>query len=184
VNYKGFRIDIHQDEEGCSVSDALESGAATLYAWHRRYKLGEAPPWADEARDEGKLAEAIVEHNPGAVVLPVYMLDHSGLRFSTTPFGCRWDSGQVGVIFTMEPESEGGGERLLRAIVEEMDQRASGNVWGYVVTTPEGEQLDSCWGFVGNEDDGYMLDEARSAVDHEIARRASGEQLVAEAFAL
>jgi hypothetical protein len=86
-----------------------------------------------------------------------------------------------------EGEHEGakyGGEHLLRAVVEEMDQRARGNVWGYVVTTPEGEQLDSCWGYVGNEDDVYMLDEARRAVDYEIARRASGEQFVAEAFAL
>ena len=33
------------------------------------------------------------------VVLPVYLLDHSGLAMSTTDFNDRWDSGQVGIIF-------------------------------------------------------------------------------------
>lgn len=34
-------------------------------------------------------------YNP-ALILPVYMMDHSGLAFKHEPFGCRWDSGQLG----------------------------------------------------------------------------------------
>ena len=36
----------------------------------------------------------------GFVLLPVYLYDHSGPSISTTPFSCRWDSGQVGFIYT------------------------------------------------------------------------------------
>jgi len=36
--------------------------------------------------------------NP-AVILPLYLYDHSGITISTKPFSCPWDSGQVGFIY-------------------------------------------------------------------------------------
>lgn len=33
------------------------------------------------------------------VMLPVYLMDHSGLSVNTVGFGCPWDSGQVGMIY-------------------------------------------------------------------------------------
>jgi hypothetical protein len=50
----------------------------------------------DARRD--KLAGEILERT--VVVLPLYLYDHSGLTISTSPFSCRWDSGQVGYIHT------------------------------------------------------------------------------------
>ena len=38
------------------------------------------------------------------IAFPLYLYDHSGITISTKPFGCRWDSGQVGYIYTTKKE--------------------------------------------------------------------------------
>ncbi len=43
----------------------------------------------------------------------------------------------------------------------------SGEVYGYVVEDPNGDEGDSCWGFIRDTD--YMLTEARSAIDYVIS---------------
>ena len=54
------------------------------------------PPYAsDKLRDDVILKELSEDH----VILPVYLLDHSGLAVSTTSFGDTWDSGQIGWIY-------------------------------------------------------------------------------------
>jgi hypothetical protein len=206
IEYRGFKIEIHRDDTGGDVSESLGGGNLLLFAWHRRYRFGERPPeWATEAMDEGRLHEAILAEYPEATILPVYMYEHSGIALSTGSFSCPWDSGQLGVIFTTEamtsrwdeptkawvpaitPEDKRlGAERLLKAIVGEMDDRVQGNVWGFVVRTPEGDLLDdgSCWGYVGDDRDDGLVSAAREAIDYEIARRESGDRLVAEAYAL
>lgn len=81
-----------------------------------------------------------------AVILPLYLYDHSGLRLSTGAFSCPWDSGQVGWIYVSREDvlKEYGGkrltkklreraERLLRGEVETYDQYLCGDVWGWVV---------------------------------------------------
>lgn len=37
-----------------------------------------------------------------AIHLPVYLYNHSGITVSTSPFSCRWDSGQVGIIYVLK----------------------------------------------------------------------------------
>jgi hypothetical protein len=206
ITYRGFTIEIHRDDDGGDVAEALNGGDVTLFAWHRRYTFGGKPPaWATEAMEEGRLHEAILAEYPDAVILPVYMYEHSGIALSTGSFGCQWDSGQLGVIFTTEamesrydeatktwvpavtPEDKrAAAEAYLRAIVKEMDDRVQGNVWGFVVKTPEGDDLDdgSCWGYVGDDRDDGLISAAREAIDCEIEQRESGERLVAEGFAL
>ncbi len=46
-------------------------------------------------RDDVIISELEKDH----VILPVFLLDHSGLAISTLPFGDPWDSGQVGWIY-------------------------------------------------------------------------------------
>ena len=53
--------------------------------------------------------------------------------------------------------------QYLEGEVKEYDQYLRGEVYGYRVTDPEGEETDSCWGYYG--DYKYPLDEARSIID-------------------
>ena len=95
------------------------------------------------------------------VVLPVYLLDHSGLSVSTTDFNDPWDSGQTGIIFasfdkireeygveTVTPEIRQKAEDLLRGEVEQYDAYLNGECYGYELYK-NGEVVDSCWGFTG-----------------------------------
>ena len=42
-------------------------------------------------------------------------------------------------------------ERVRDQLVEAYEQWANGDVWGFVLETEDGEELDSCWGYYGSE---------------------------------
>lgn len=88
--------------------------------------------------------------------LPVYMYDHSGQTISTSPFSCRWDSGQIGwIVYARDRvRKDYGWSRItakredfickyLIGVVEHHDHILQGNVYGFTYGG------DSCWGFVG-----------------------------------
>lgn len=114
------------------------------------------------------------------VVLPVYLLDHSGLSVSTTDFRDPWDSGQTGIIFAsfdkireefevekITPEIRRKAENMLNAEVELYDAYLNGECYGYELYK-NGELQDSCWGFIGSVDKAcrdiaeYLPDECKA----------------------
>lgn len=117
-------------------------------------------------REENDALIRIIETK--AVILPLYLYDHSGITMKTSPFSCPWDSGQVGWIYlTREKALEEYGykrftkgcrakvEKYLKGEVAEYDSYISGEVYGYrlVEIDDDGEEtneLDSCWGFYGD----------------------------------
>jgi hypothetical protein len=132
----------------------------TMVCWHRRYNLGDGKPDCEPSEFNPK------EH---AVCLPLYLYDHSGITMRTGPFGCPWDSGQVGWIYIdadkirKEYSVKRISKKLLARVasyleseVKVYDQFLTGDVYGFTVETEDGEDVDSCWGF-------YGMDEARNA---------------------
>lgn len=116
-----------------------------------------------------------------ALILPLYLYDHSGLTMRTSGFHCPWDSGQVGFIYTtlakvreeyslkrLSPKARKNALTILEGEVETFDQYLRGDVWGYIVEDDNGDHLESCWGFYGDE---YCLTEARRACDWEAEAR-------------
>jgi hypothetical protein len=144
----------------------------TMVCWHRRYTLGDVQPkyrpdefWRElaiendptaaerieyweysERRDAENQVDRIISAGiRGAVVLPLYLYDHSGLAISTRPWmgraqHARWDSGQVGYIYVTRARilecfcrqrlTRALGERAkegLQAEVEEYNDYLSGN---------------------------------------------------------
>ncbi len=99
----------------------------------------------------------------GYVALPVYAYIHSGVTVATTPFGCRWDSGLVGFIYTKRTDyiKEFGTkknvknsviEESLRGHLETFDTWVRGEVYRFLIEDAEtGEVLDSCGGFYGDD---------------------------------
>ncbi len=147
---------------------------------HRRYDLGDksglqqAVDFVESIYSERELermgfdrshvpsVHAAIESCGKAVLLPLFLYDHSGITMKTTPFSCRWDSGQVGFIFVSYEtlRSEYGYARItpkrvqkakehLRGEVETYDQFLTGDVWGFEVVEDGSE--DSCWGFYGGD---------------------------------
>lgn len=100
------------------------------------------------------------------VILPVGMLDHSGVSYyiGGGPHwsdSAGWDSGTCGFIMdTPDRLKAAWGEQVptdeqiiagLTSEVEVYSSWASGDVYGIVVKDPNGDDVESCWGFIGLE---------------------------------
>lgn len=111
---------------------------------------------------------------PKGVFLPLHLYDHSGITMRTTPFSCRWDSGQVGWIYVDRATilAEYGGRRLTPALRKQVaqvleseseayDRYLRGDIVGYQVINGNNQVLDNCWGF---DDPAYALQEAQGVI--------------------
>ena len=175
-SYKGLTIRIEAEEYPESPCDMWEE-LGTMVCCHRNYNLGH------EQADVDTINE--LAQNKGNIVLPLYLMDHSGLSMNTGGFGCPWDSGQVGIIYVSKEQvrKEWGVKRIspklhkqivacLEGQVETYDDYLTGNVWGYTVEDEDGEVLDSCAGFYGDwERASGCLDEARFTADSVVRDR-------------
>lgn len=186
----GHTIKIYQNPDAESPREWSNLG--TLICWHRRYRLGDSHSFdspeaflRDRAgvSDQSDLSMAQLRERADrkAVLLPVFLYDHSGLAMNTIGFHCPWDSGQVGFVYvSLEAVREEFGakrvtkalrekaEDILRAEIVSYDAYLGGRVYGYVIEW-DGEEVDACWGFVGDYETG-CLPEARAFLDQLILR--------------
>lgn len=149
------------------------SNLGRLICWHRRYRLGDSHQFDSPKAFLRDLAGVSEQSDLSmdqlreraarkAIILPVYLYDHSGLAMNTIGFHCPWDSGQVGYVFvTIEAVREEFGvkrvtaalrekaEDILRGEIVSYDAYLAGRVYGYVVDR-DGEEVDACWGFFGH----------------------------------
>ena len=184
-----FTLKIIHDEDAFNPRTEYDGHLGKMVCWHRNYNLGDEQPRESPSVYLGYLAGEAVkardwelipdEHiqrilNKHFIILPLYLYDHSGITISTGPFGCPWDSGQVGFIYVSveDAKKEFSGEdwkertiETLRNEVKEYDNYLTGNCYGYVIENGDGEQVDSCWGFLGDYD-GYILQEARERLNY------------------
>jgi len=176
-------------DDHCQCDPRDQDNIGTMVCFHRNYQLGDAGgtrrkmraglpifPNADSFRD------FMEETKP--IVLPLYLYDHSGITMSTRPFGCRWDSGQIGWIycsiekakqeFPAHPSLNDVVEKALHAEVEIYDQHLRGNCYGYQLQDDQGTLLDSCWGFHGYQcvDWDYALSQLRDCAASTLASQA------------
>ena len=96
---------------------------------------------------------------------------HSGAQFSLSPFSCQWDSGPCGFVYVKRGLDFGGSnEEIAEGFVRTLNSVFSGDVYGFIVLDPEGNEVDSCFGFVGDDGEtdtwGGALTEARDIVDY------------------
>lgn len=146
----------------------------TMVCFHRRYSLGDKdiPFSSDDFAGWNEMEEYILKSLDAAVVLPLYLYDHSGITMNTTGFSCRWDSGQVGFIYITKDKimkeysvkriSQVLKEKVKKMLINEVtayDQYLTGDVYGFeilkITKCNEGHSHesheDSCSGFYGND---------------------------------
>ena len=71
-----------------------------MVCFHKRYDLGDDLGYKSlDYNSWDELKKQLHKDYDIAIIEPLYMYDHSGVSLSTTPFGCRWDSFQIGFIF-------------------------------------------------------------------------------------
>ena len=194
IEYKGYIIKIVRDK--ASEDPRSFDSLGSMLCWHKNLMIGDVHSWGIKAFEEylktPKDFEKALSENRPAIVLPIYLYDHGNITISTSPFSCKWDSGQVGYLYIKrkEVEREYGKitseilekvKTLLEGEVETYDHYLTGNVYGFEVESLDGEQLDSCYGWYGDSSKSGVITEAKAVVDSIVKRDEEATQNDSEA---
>lgn len=114
----------------------------------------------------------LLEKHANIIALPLYLYDHSGITMNCCGFSDRWDSGQVGWIYTDKNTVLETGTDIKRnwketaykwmeGEVEEYDMYLQNEVYGIITEEYNGEgdpedddswsDEESCWGFYSSK---------------------------------
>lgn len=163
-------------QDDCSDSPRDWDNLGTMVCFHSRYNLGDKDHGIDfyDYYSWDELEKGICKKHDVAVILPLYMYDHSGITISTKhkyPYNDRWDAGRIGFIFISKEKVKKEysvkkmSKKLLERIktylegeVETYDTYLRGDVYGFQLIQKETcdkgceheEIIDSCYGFYGN----------------------------------
>lgn len=200
-------VQVIADEDASYANPRDNDNLCRIYGNHRSYTIGDGKPPEDEDRALQRGGVALLyrwlRRYKGVVAFTkLGMLDHSGITFYPVALGSRgahpqdyggWDSGIVGYAYVDAKGLEAMGtdaadaERVMLSEIEEYDDWAKGNVWGYTVTKPcdhadehdsdedivrcrHSEILDSCYGYIGDPKD--CLTDALSAAQWHVEHPA------------
>ena len=176
TSVRNIEIKIVEDQYPDNPRD--DSNLGTMACYHKRYTLGDTPniKIPDSVNSWNEAEEFIVKEHKACVILPLYLYDHSGLSIQVTPFNCKWDSGQVGFIFTTKERiREERGVRYVTKkqiakatetlIYEVRDYNAylSGECYGWSLIE-DGEIIDECYGYNDRADAEAAANEAKKMV--------------------
>jgi hypothetical protein len=163
-----YVLHVEQDEAPFNPRTEYDN-LSKMICFHNRYDLGDKHDFkSKDYLSWAEMKKGIEKEFNIAVILPLYLYDHSGITMKTTPFSCIWDSGQVGWIYITKEKlrSEFGkkrlskqliekGEKILLGEVETYDDYLTGNVWRYNIWKKDDTDeisIASCGGFFGDID--------------------------------
>lgn len=184
IEYRGFYINVKQDFDAETPRDWDNVG--TMVCFHNQYNLGDDHSYSStdyNGWDELKAA-LVREHNP-AVILPLYLYDHSGLTMRTFPFSPVGFKAGVGFIFVSKAKAvkEFGKKYCSKEVinrarnyllgeVETYDQYLRGDVYGFTIEPKDCNKSITCdesyWGFYGDPHESGLIQEAKGAIDYAI----------------
>ena len=163
----GLRLEIVVDEDGPNPRTDYDN-LGTMVCRHKKYTLGDINSDSDVERVMSEINEK------NALIVPIYMYEHSGIALKASPFNDPWDSGQLGIIYvshdnivkeygSLSEENIETAKKVLVGEVEEYSKYVNGETYGFQVLNEDDEVLESCYGFLGLdgvEDEGrYSLEE-------------------------
>lgn len=174
-----YLVEVVVDESPDNPRDWDNLG--TMVCFHGRYRLGDKHDYSDnDYNGWDEMKKDIIKNENVGVILPLYLYDHSGITISTSPFSCRWDSGQIGFIFISKKKmlEEYGGkivtqklkervEGYLKSEVETYDRYLQGDVYGYKVykvDNEDKEEVESCYGYYGEVEE--VMEEGERVVEN------------------
>lgn len=190
IEYKGYKIKIEQDAEGMDPRENDNLG--TMVCYSRSHNFGDK----HEYDSQEAFKEWLNENKDNVILLPLFLYDHSGITMNTTGFhhcdSQRWDWGCVGVIYVTKEKvrAEYGWKAITKARIKKIseylksevecyDQYLTGDVYGYIVESPKGEEIEdgSCWGFFGHDHKASgLLEQAEDAIDYHIKSTRQAHQ--------
>ncbi len=185
IEYRGQVIKIYQDEDAESPRDWDNLG--TMVCFHSRYALGDKHDLSyEDFNSWSELKQYLFKELKALIVLPLYIMDHSGIHINTTGFeycdpGNR-DSGQIGFIYVtagiireqyraarITEKIRNQAKDCLLSEVNKYNDYVTGKVFWYAAETIDGNLIDSCGGYFGDTE--YMINEAKGDIDYYIQEK-------------
>ncbi len=167
---KTYELEIEQDNDPMNPRTDWDN-ITTIVSFHKRYDLGDKTNYKSSDFDSWiELKEQIESDYKVLMIKPLYMYDHSGITISTSPFGCQWDSGQIGWVFIDEKQlklmcgdNDYTDEKLSDIIdsdIKTYDQYITGEVYQYTIyeieTCDKGHEhksiVESCGSYFSEEE--------------------------------
>jgi hypothetical protein len=168
---KTYELDIEQDNDPMNPRSDWDN-ITTMICFHRNYNLGDKTELKSSQFDSwNELKEHIESEYKVLMIKPLYLYDHSGITISTSPFGCQWDSGQVGWVFIHEKQLESMCgkdfeitkeklESIIDSDVKTYDSYITGDVYQYTIyeieTCDKGHEhksvVECCGSFFDEQD--------------------------------
>ncbi len=170
IKLNGFTLHINPDYDPPHPRRDCDH-LGTMLGWHTRYNLSDNSKYPSP-RDFFESEDAKNIH----VMLPVYMLDHSGIFLSTEDFNDSWDSGRLGLIYCTKEQAEKWYGYLpdeetlkqhLRSEIQEYDDYLNGSWYQFRIEGLNGEIEESCGGFYQGETFADMLADMKEYVGEE-----------------
>jgi hypothetical protein len=128
------------------------SEESVMLCLHERHTLGDRQSFdylksSEDVSGWETMKEAIMKDEAPVSILPLFLLDHSGLTVSTSAFSCPWDSGQVGYIY-----SNTLCEEELEHQVQDYNRYLNGESWEWIYEECDGSWWGSCGGYKSESD--------------------------------
>lgn len=125
-------VEVYLDD--CPYNPLDNLNTFYFYMQHWRYDLGNIAEKYDDCSNWNDVKERLETDYDIAMMLPVYMYEHGGIFFSTSPCASKWDNGQVGFIFFTKEQAKSFNnlEELLTYYVNLLTDYTLGNV--YIIT--------------------------------------------------
>lgn len=162
IEYKGYKIQLCYDTYPDDPRNWDNAGIMACF--HKRLNLGDK----HQFKEPQDLLDYIEANKDTIYYLPLYIYEHGNITISTSPFSCRWDSGQVGFIYMTKEKAEAEGitkpYEALEAEVKTYDAYISGQTYGAIILDNNNEVVDSQFGYIG--DSHHVIDDAMGMIDH------------------
>ena len=169
---KRFELVVEHDNDPMNPRTEWDN-ITTIVCFHKRYDIGDKTDYKSSDFDSwDEMEKHITRMEDPIVIKPLYLYDHGGITIRTSPFGCSWDSGQVGFVYVRKQDVRDNffikrcGQRITERVdvlldgeVEVYDKYLIGEVYGYeilkVVVDEDGDEhekgLERCGGYFDEE---------------------------------
>ncbi len=163
-NKKEIKIIIERDDYGYNPRE--DSDLSHMICFSRRYNLGDSNPYRDWENGMYDSLQQVKHHltkyENAAVILPLYLYDHSGITINTTGFHCSWDSYQVGFIYITDKDlkesfanDKDKAKEFLINEVKNYDEYIRGN--SFIISIEEINRCQCCGAEKTNEINSYGI---------------------------
>jgi len=166
IVYDTDPIDIREDTDNL--------GYIVSFANRYNFSDDDAPKLKqDDFSSWDDVEKYLKKYYKATVILPVYKYEHGNIRLSTSdgyPFNDRWDSCQIGFIYTTEERRKKLGvkrsrEEIKKQLSDEIQDYSdyiSGDIYGYIIEDESGDVLDSCFGYIGDSGLSQLREELKN----------------------